>query len=36
MSDLRFVYAEGLSMGPDAEREAIAAAYEEIELAVAA
>ena len=36
MTDVRFVYAEGLAMGADAEREAIAAAYEEIELAVAA
>jgi len=30
------VYAEGLSMGPDAEQTAIASAYEQIEEAVAA
>jgi len=36
MTDVHFVYAEGLSMGPDAERAALASAYEEIEQAVAA
>ena len=36
MTDVHFVYAEGLAMGPDAERTAIASAYEEIEEAVAA
>jgi FMN-dependent NADH-azoreductase len=36
MTDLHFVYAEGLSMGADAEREALATAYAEIEDAVAA
>jgi FMN-dependent NADH-azoreductase len=36
MTDVRFVYAEGLAMGADAERDAIAAAYAEIEEAVAA
>ena len=35
MSDLHFVYAEGLSMGPDAEQKAITSAYEQIEEAVA-
>jgi FMN-dependent NADH-azoreductase len=36
MTDVRFVYAEGLAMGADAEREALAGAYAEIEDAVAA
>ena len=36
MTDVRFVYAEGLAMGPDAERDALASAYEEIDEAVAA
>ena len=36
LTDVRFVYAEGLSMGPDAEQTALASAYEQIEEAVAA
>jgi len=36
MTDIHFVYAEGLSMGAEAEREALATAYAEIEDAVAA
>lgn len=36
MTDVRFVYAEGLAMGADAERDALTAAYAEIEEAVAA
>ena len=36
MTDIHFVYAEGLSMGADAERDALATAYAEIEDAVAA
>src|SRR6185503_15762132 len=36
MSDVHYVYAEGLAMGADAEREALATAYAEIEDAVAA
>jgi len=36
MTDVHFVYAEGLSMGADAEREALATAFAEIEDAVAA
>ena len=36
MTDVHFVYAEGLAMGPDAEQKAIASAYEQIEEAVAA
>jgi FMN-dependent NADH-azoreductase len=36
MTDVHFVYAEGLAMGEDAEREALATAYAEIEEAVAA
>lgn len=36
MTDVRFVYAEGLALGPDAERDALAAAYDEIDEAVAA
>jgi uncharacterized membrane protein YbhN (UPF0104 family) len=36
LTEVHFVYAEGLSMGPDAEQKAIASAYEQIEEAVAA
>jgi FMN-dependent NADH-azoreductase len=36
LTDVRFVYAEGLAMGPDAEQTAIASAHEQIEEAVAA
>ena len=36
MTDVHFVYAEGLAMGADAEREALASAYAEIDDAVAA
>jgi FMN-dependent NADH-azoreductase len=36
LTDVQFVYAEGLSMGPDAEQTAIASAYAQIEDAVAA
>ena len=36
MTDVHYVYAEGLAMGADAEREALATAYAEIEDAVAA
>jgi FMN-dependent NADH-azoreductase len=36
LTDVRFVYAEGLSMGPDAEQNAIASAHEQIEEVVAA
>jgi FMN-dependent NADH-azoreductase len=36
MTDVYFVYAEGLAMGAAAEREALASAYAEIEDAVAA
>ena len=36
LTDVRFVYAEGLAMGSDAEQTAIASAYEQIEEAVAA
>ena len=36
MTDVRFVYAEGLAMGAEAERAAIESAYREIEEAVAA
>ncbi len=32
MTDIRFIYAEGLAMGPDAERASLAAAREEIAL----
>jgi FMN-dependent NADH-azoreductase len=31
MTDLHFVYAEGLAMGAEAERKGVAAALEEIE-----
>jgi len=36
MTDVHFVYAEGLAMGPDAERSGLAAAHAQIEEAVAA
>lgn len=36
MTDVQFVYAEGLAMGPDAERNGIASAHEQIEEALAA
>jgi len=36
MTDVQFVYAEGLAMGPDAERNAITSAHEQIEEALAA
>jgi FMN-dependent NADH-azoreductase len=36
MTDVHYVYAEGLAMGADAEREALATAYAEIDDAVAA
>ena len=36
MRDVRFVYAEGLALGADAERDAMAAAQADIEYAVAA
>jgi FMN-dependent NADH-azoreductase len=36
LTAVQFVYAEGLSMGPDAEQKAIASAHEQIEEAVAA
>ena len=36
LTDLYFIYAEGLAMGADAEHEAIASAHEQIEDAVAA
>ena len=36
LTDVHFVYAEGLAMGPDAEQTAIASAFEQIEEAVAA
>lgn len=36
LADIHFVYAEGLSMGVDAEQTAIASAYEQIEEAVTA
>jgi FMN-dependent NADH-azoreductase len=36
LTDVHFVYAEGLSMGPDVEQQAIASAYEQIEEAVLA
>lgn len=31
MSDVQFVYAEGLAMGPDAERNALSSAYQQID-----
>lgn len=36
LNDIRFVFAEGLAMGPEAERAAMESAYREIEEAVAA
>ena len=36
MTDVRFVYAEGLAMGEEAERQGIASAWEQIEDVVAA
>ena len=36
MTDLHFVYAEGLAMGADAEQAAVASAYEQIDEALAA
>jgi len=36
MTDVHFVYAEGLAMGPDAEQSGLAAAHAQIEEAVAA
>jgi FMN-dependent NADH-azoreductase len=36
LTDVQFVYAEGLAMGPDAERNAIASAHEQIEEALVA
>jgi len=36
MTDVRFVYAEGLAMGEEAERKGIASAWEQIEEVVAA
>lgn len=36
ITDVQFVYAEGLSMGPDAERDGLAEAYAQIEQAVSA
>jgi FMN-dependent NADH-azoreductase len=35
LTEVQFVYAEGLAMGPEAERKAIASAHEQIEVAVA-
>lgn len=35
MTDVAFVFAEGLAMGADAERDALAAAYDEIDAVVA-
>lgn len=36
LTDVQFVYAEGLSMGPEAEQKGLSSAYEQIEEAVAA
>jgi len=36
MTDVQFVYAEGLAMGPDSEQSGLAAAHAQIEEAVAA
>jgi FMN-dependent NADH-azoreductase len=36
MTDVQFVYAEGLAMGPDAEQSALASAYNQIEEALPA
>ena len=35
MTDVRFVYAEGLAMGPDAEAQALASARAEIDALLA-
>ena len=35
LTDVQFVYAEGLAMGPESEQKAIASAHEQIEEAVA-
>ena len=35
MTDVEFIYAEGLAMGPDAERQGLDAAFAQIETAVA-
>jgi len=35
LTDVQFVYAEGLAMGPEAEQKALASAHEQIEEAVA-
>lgn len=36
LTDVQFVYAEGLAMGPEAERNALSSAYEQIEESVEA
>lgn len=36
MGDVQFLYAEGLAMGPDAEQNALASAYNQIEEAIPA
>jgi FMN-dependent NADH-azoreductase len=36
MTDLQFVYAEGLAMGPEAELQALASAHAQIEEAFSA
>ena len=36
LTDVQFVYAEGLALGLDAERTAVASAHEQIEEALAA
>ena len=36
LTDVQFVYAEGLAMGPEAEQKGLSSAYEQIEEAVAA
>lgn len=36
ITDVEFVYAEGLSMGPEAEKNGLAAAYEQIEQTISA
>jgi FMN-dependent NADH-azoreductase len=36
MTDVQFVYAEGLAMGPEAEQKGLSSAYEQIEEAVPA
>jgi FMN-dependent NADH-azoreductase len=35
MTDVQFIYAEGLAMGPDAEKKALASADEQIEAVLA-